>query len=99
MAYTDEIEPSPGILDVHYKTMRQAYAVNVADFFDRVLLMDEYREEELREPRFHQAREQHGDLGRDECYFFVPALALGGSEDGAMDKGSWAVHLDLLRQM
>lgn len=99
VAFTDTVPPSPGVLDVHYKTMRPAYATSLADFFDRVLLTDSYRAEELRELRFRQARDSLGDLEAGECYHFVPALALGGSEDGELAKGDWAVHLELLRQL
>lgn len=89
--------PSPGILDVHYRTMRAAYATSPADFLTRVLLMDDYRAEELREPTFANAR-RVGDLAADEMYAFSPALVLGGSEDGPFDKVKWDVHLDFLFQ-
>ena len=97
VAFTDDVEPSPGVLDVHYKTMRPAYARDLEDFFDRVLLDPAYRAEELREARFHRAMDELGPLGPGECYHFVPALALGGSED-QVAKGDWSVHLHLLRQ-
>jgi hypothetical protein len=97
--FTEGGEPSPGLLDLHYKTSRPAYATDLADFFDRVATMDDWVDEELRPEQFVDAREEHGDLGEDECYYFVPALALGGSEEGPFDKGQWAVHADLLRQM
>ncbi len=98
VAYTDGIPPSPGVLDVHYKTMRPA-APTVEMFFGSILMDAEWRDAELQTADFARALEAHGPLKSDQCYAYVPALALGGSPSGPFDKSHWGVHMELLRQL
>lgn len=49
---------------------------------------------------FSKALKKLGVLGKDEMYFFVPALRLGGIDDiEYVEKGNAVVHLDILFQL
>jgi hypothetical protein len=67
--------------------------------FDGTLCDDDYLNDVLRLDLFQQARPKLGKLTRDECYGFLPPLALGGP--GTLDTLSrvdLSVHLALLAQ-
>lgn len=52
---------------------------NLFIFFSSTLCSESYLEKVLNKDIFDQARERLGTPNRDECYAFVPALALGGT--------------------
>ena len=86
------------VVDVHYAAIDVA-ALGVADFFDGFADPD-LAERVLRLSRVHTLRERLGPLRRTEQYAFVPALGLGGSEDGDIaDRCDFLVHCSLLRQL
>lgn len=67
------------ILHVH-----SGYFSNISadmfDFFKFSLGDTQYVEETLFKKQFDQARQTLGELDQNECYSFVPALAMGGNE-------------------
>ncbi|MDF3025747.1 MAG: hypothetical protein K0S23_54 [Fluviicola sp.] len=50
------------------------------DFFKFSLGDTQYVDNVLYKKQFDQARQMLGELDQDECYSFVPALAMGGDE-------------------
>jgi hypothetical protein len=85
------------LIDVHYKrmTMVAESAEALLESLDR----PDWQKAYLRADLYRKAKKRLGDYGEDECFFFVPALALGGSEDAAsVDRGNWLVHQDILFQ-
>jgi hypothetical protein len=50
-------------------------------FFNRIITDWEYLSEELQLENFYPAKEALGDLSFDECYGYVPLLAMGGNEN------------------
>jgi hypothetical protein len=86
------------VVDVHYAAIDVA-ALGVVEFFDGFADPD-VAERVLRLSRVQTLRERLGPLRRTEQYAFVPALGLGGSEDGdIVDRCDFLVHCSLLRQL
>jgi hypothetical protein len=86
-------------IDPHW---RSTDVVNwsLEDFFNDSMCDEEIIEDVLQSELFTECVAKYGALAENEIYFYVPALALGGSEDvNSMDKGSALVHLELLLQM
>ncbi|MDR6569942.1 DUF1851 domain-containing protein [Chitinophaga ginsengisegetis] len=50
-------------------------------FFNRIITDWEYLSEQLHLENFYPVKEILGDLSSDECYGYVPLLALGGNEN------------------
>jgi hypothetical protein len=48
------------------------------ELFSTLLVDEDIQEQILRRSLFEEVKERLGSPGRDECYAFVPALALGG---------------------
>jgi hypothetical protein len=85
------------LLDVHYKRM-QMLADSVESFLSS-LDRDEWQEEFLRAGLYSEAKTRIGDYEDNECFYFVPALALGGAEEpDAVERGDWRVHQAILIQ-
>ena len=83
-------------IDPHW---RSTDVVNwsLVDFFNESMCDDEIVEDVLQSDLFAECGTKYGALMDDEIYFYVPALALGGSEDvESMGKGNALVHLELL---
>jgi hypothetical protein len=86
------------LIDVHYRRMTMI-ADSAAAFVDS-LEDPEWQRAFLRRDLYDQARTRLGELADDELYAFVPALALGGSEDAAsLERCNWQVHQEILRQL
>lgn len=84
-------------VDIHFKRMN-VLATSAEEF---VALLDdrEFQKAFLRQPIYADAQARLGDWGVDECFGFVPALALGGREDAAsVQRMDWRVHQSLLLQ-
>lgn len=85
-------------IDIHFKRMK-VLSTSAEEF---VQLLDdvEWQNAFLRKPLFDAVKERLGEWGADECYCFVPALALGGSEEApSVERVNWNVHQALLLQM
>jgi hypothetical protein len=85
-------------LDVHGGSVSQV-TEDVAEMFT-LLCHPRMKEKILRVSLFEQARQELGDLDRDECYAFEPALALGGP--GTVDtirRVTMREHLAILAQL
>jgi hypothetical protein len=85
-------------IDIHFKRMK--VLSTSAEEFVQLLDDPEWQQAFLRKPMFDAVKARLGDWGADECYCFVPALALGGSESAeSVERVNWAVHQSLLLQM
>lgn len=85
-------------IDIHFKRMK--VLSTSAEEFVQLLDDPEWQQAFLRKPMFDAVKARLGDWGADECYCFVPALALGGSESAeSVDRVNWAAHQSLLLQM
>lgn len=85
-------------IDIHFKRMKVLSMS--AEEFVQVLDDAEWQNAFLRKPLFDAVKARLGEWAPDECYCFVPALALGGSEQAAsVDRVNWNVHQALLLQM
>jgi hypothetical protein len=68
--------------------------------FDGSLSDDKYLDAVVRQKIFKEALPRLGPPARDECYAFVPALPLGGSESAdTLQKVKLREHLHLLMQL
>lgn len=85
-------------VDIHFKRMK--ILATSAEEFVQLLDDPEWQKAFLRQPIYAAARARLGDWERHECYGFVPALSLGGSEHAAsVQRVDWRVHQSLLLQM
>jgi hypothetical protein len=85
-------------IDIHFKRMK--ILATSAEEFVEVLDDPEWQRAFLRQPIYAAAKKRIGDWEHHECYCFVPALALGGSEHAAtVQRVDWRVHQALLLQM
>ena len=85
-------------IDIHFKRMK-ILATSAEEFVE--LLDDaEWQKAFLRKPLYLAAKARVGDWDQHECFGFVPALALGGSEQAAsVERVDWRVYQALLLQM
>lgn len=85
-------------IDIHFKRMKVlAYS---AEEFVKLLDDAEWQKAFLRKPLYVAAKARVGDWDHHECFGFVPALALGGSEQAAsVERVDWRVYQALLLQM
>lgn len=85
-------------IDIHFKRMK-VLSMSAEEFVE--LLDDaEWQNAFLRKPLYEAAKARLGEWGPNECYGFVPALSLGGSETAdSIDRVDWNVHQALLFQM
>ena len=87
-----------GILNVHYRN-REFFIVDENCIEQFVGGIDPSMPI-LRSALFKEAVAKCGELEADEIFFFVPALALGGSEEiKCVEKGNAFVHYEILAQM
>jgi hypothetical protein len=85
------------MIDIHYKRMSML-GPSVGDFLES-LDDPKWQRAFLRAELYAKAKKRLGDYRDDECFYFVPALALGGSEDAkSVERGKWLVHQALLLQ-
>jgi hypothetical protein len=86
-------------VDVHFKFV-DILALDVEELFNETFADPDNIEGALRGSLARAAREIYGPLASDECFCFVPALALGGSEDiASIQKVQMHVHWAILSQM
>lgn len=84
-------------IDIHYKRMK-VLAMSAEEFVE-VLDDPEWQRAFLRLPIYEAAKARVGEWEQHECFGFVPALALGGSEQAAsVQRVDWRVHQALLLQ-
>jgi len=79
-------------------------AIIAADEFDWFMNMDLtgkiFIKEDLKAEQYLKAKEKLGNLKFDECYGYVPLLALGGGEKVEnLQKVNTKVHIDLITQV
>lgn len=85
-------------VDVHYGVI-EVLALSIEAFFGDVLAEPSNVAGVLRGPLAHAAQEIHGPLDAAHQLAFVPALALGGSEDlASVTRVDMLVHTSILRQ-
>ncbi|HEY4175259.1 MAG TPA: T6SS immunity protein Tdi1 domain-containing protein [Kofleriaceae bacterium] len=85
------------MVDIHYK--RMAMLASDPEQFISSLDDREWQDAFLRGELYRTAKDRIGDYTDDECFYFVPALALGGSDSAdSVDRGNWRVHQSILLQ-
>lgn len=90
-------EADVALIDVHFKKMT-VLGTSVESFLDG---LDDplFQNAFLRKELFDEVKRRLGPCRPNECYGFVPALALGGSEDAAsVQRVDWRVHQAILLQ-
>lgn len=90
-------EADIALIDVHFKKMT-VLGTSVESFLDG---LDDplFQNAFLRKELFDEVKHRLGPCRPNECYGFVPALALGGSEDaGSVQRVDWRVHQAILLQ-
>ena len=86
------------LFDPHYKQI-ETCVWSLTDFFNGYLCDDSIIKEVLREDLFKASILKIGELVKNEVFFFVPALSLGGNESiEHIQKGNCQVHLSILFQ-
>ncbi len=86
-------------LDVQYGRVSQI-TDKIELFYDHALCDERVIERSLRRGLYQQAVGRLGPPAEDECYAFVPALALGGPGTAeSLQKVKIREHLDILRQI
>lgn len=86
-------------LDVLYGRITER-TKNVEVLFEYTLSKDSYLDDVVGRKLFNEVLPKLGSLKSDECYAFVPALALGGSYDvKSLQKVKLREHLAMLRQL
>ena len=94
-----DTESDINILDIHYRDINVC-AYSFEEFFNDYIIDKEICEEVLKEKLFAQSISTKGDLEFEEIFFFVPALALGGSETiEKIDKDDASTHQQILFQL
>lgn len=92
-----ERESDVALIDVHFKKM--TVLGNSVDTFLDSLDDADSQEAFLRRSMFDEVKRRLGPCAPNECYGFVPALSLGGSEDAAsVQRVDWRVHQAILLQ-
>ncbi|QNK64055.1 DUF1851 domain-containing protein [Pedobacter sp. PAMC26386] len=87
------------LFDPHYKQI-ETIIWSLSDFFNGYLCDDDIIEDVLRHELFKASLKKLGKLKKNEIFFFVPALALGGGEGiEYVQKGNCQVHLSILFQV
>ena len=87
------------MLDIHYKKV-EVCGYSYQEFFDGYILDENVKENVLRRALFNEATAKLGALAVNECFFFVPALVIGGAEDiKHVQKGDANVHQHLLFEL
>jgi hypothetical protein len=90
-------ESDVALVDVHFKKM--TVLGNSVDAFLDSLDDADFQEAFLRRSMFDEVKQRLGPCAPNECYGFVPALSLGGSEHAAsVQRVDWRVHQAVLLQ-
>lgn len=92
-----EREADVALVDVHFKKMT-VLGNSIEAFLDSLDDAD-FQEAFLRRSMFDEVKRRLGPCAPNECYGFVPALSLGGSEEAAsVQRVDWRVHQAILLQ-
>ena len=87
------------MLDIHYRKV-EVCGYSYQEFFEGYILDENVKENVLRRTLFNEATAKLGALAVNECFFFVPALVIGGAEDiKHVQKGDANVHQHLLFEL
>ena len=87
------------MLDIHYRKV-EVCTYSYQEFFEGYILDENVKENVLRRALFNEATAKLGALAVNECFFFVPALVIGGAEDiKHVQKGDANVHQHLLFEL
>ena len=87
------------MLDVHYRQV-EVCTWNIKHFFNQHLANEDFMCETLRSDLFNESRSSLGELDKNEIFYFVPALTMGGKiSNSNIEKGNAQVHLHILYQM
>jgi hypothetical protein len=85
-------------LRVHWGDVSQV--APTAERFFNAICVESVQEKILMRPLFEEVKERLGPPARDECYAFVPALALGGPGTAdSVQKVKLREHLGILAQL
>jgi hypothetical protein len=86
------------MIDIHDKAM--AVLADSVEGLLAAIDRHDWQEAFLRRSLYRDAKPRIGDFADDECFGFVPALAIGGSGDAeSVERMNWRVHQELLRQL
>ena len=87
------------MLDIHYRKV-EVCGYSYQEFFDGYILDENVKENVLRRALFNEATAKLGALAVNECFFFVPALVIGGAENiKYIQKGDANVHQHVLFEL
>ncbi|MDX2301280.1 MAG: DUF1851 domain-containing protein [Microscillaceae bacterium] len=87
------------MLDVHYRQV-EVCTWSLKSFFNQHIAHEDFMIDTLRSDLFNESRASLGELEKNEIFYFVPALILGGKiSNSNIEKGNAQVHLHLLYQM
>ena len=87
------------MLDIHYRKV-EVCGYSYQEFFEGYILDENVKENVLRRTLFNEATAKLGALAVNECFFFVPALVIGGAENiKYIQKGDANVHQHLLFEL
>ena len=92
-------ENDVSMLNIHYRQI-EVCTYSYQEFFDSYILDERIKENVLRRTLYEQAVNKLGPISFEECFFFVPALAIGGAEDiKYVQKGDANVHQHVLFEL
>lgn len=84
------------MLNVHYRKV-EVLAYSFRDFLEKIIADKKIMDSLFYKDLYGQAVREKGTLQKNEIFFFVPALVLGGKQAiGNVDKGDAVTHMHLL---
>ena len=92
----DEVVEDVCVVEIHRRVINTC-AWSLDEFFNDYLCNPEVMSDLLRRELFEQAIEKIGSLAKNEVFYFVPALCIGGAEAlEFVEKGNIQIHLEIL---
>lgn len=91
-----ETEDDVCMLNIHYRKV-EVLAYSFKNFWQKTVTDKKVMKQLLYHDLYKQAVHERGRLQKNEIFFFVPALILGGKQTiGNVDKGDAVTHMHLL---
>lgn len=95
----DEVVEDVCVVEIHHRVINTC-AWSLDEFFNDYLCDPEVMNDLLRRELYQQATKKLGYLAKNEAFYFVPALCIGGAEDlKFVDKGNIQTHLKILFEL